>query len=714
MSHSTDGFRERIVRISIIVLIFFVFPRPGVHLAAQIVEEALPISSDRSQTKQMADGGIYWINGASINFTDDNGSTKTSVPLPPDVGSSMRMDWSGSGKGLLYYKSSLDTGLIALAWTDDNGQSWDVQRFKTLDRMKVPLVRRTFDAIERINDSTAYCAIDKTIYLSTDRGRTFSDLEFSSPVQVINMNFVGLYGWVWQNYSEDIAGTTDGGRSWTKYSLSGRVRAVNINGDGRSSIHCSGNAPSVFITEPFQTSLEIPQLPQGEGLSTLSAFDYMYVDEDHRWCFAKQSHAEKTDVFITTDGGGHWFRTEMNAVIGDALPIDATHALVLSPAWTRLTLTQDRPFTVSAVSSCSVEKLRVTLTWTDPSDGEFTHGVIERAAADSQWTSVGSVLPPDLYFTDETLLDTSTVRYRVTLSTPDGELRQVSDSVTPIPGEYVNFLEMLLPGEDWILRYEFKHTVTLYGQFVSDTTVIVEYRYLGAFDSTRWMRVHPFVVTEIALTGESSSRKELLIEHRGSIPHFSQVGRGSLSIFEYTENIECGEIGSFFESYSPHPVYFPAYILPHPHADSVQFWTAASPPSKSGSAQSTIRGIGITRKLSSGISVGNFLNSLSWTLIEHVNSSLQVRPSASGLRLSSYPNPFVSVATVSFAVAAAGPVRLSVHDMLGREVALLREGRVEPGSYSVPFSASGLPSGMYIARIQTGQEVTQRLLTCLR
>jgi hypothetical protein len=324
------------------------------------------------------------------------------------------------------------------------------------------------------------------------------------------------------------------------------------------------------------------------------------------------------------------------------------------------------------------------------------------------------VFAPDLYFIDESLHDTSTVRYRVTLTAPNGSMQQVSDSITPVPGEYLNFLEMILPGDDWILRYEYKDIVTRYGVFVSDTTILVEYRYLGALDSTRWLRVHPFLVTESALTGESSSRVERLFEHRGSIPHFSQDGRGSYSIFSYNELIECGDQGSYFRSFPPHPVYFPSNILSHPDVDSLNFFTLMPPPSKQGSSQNAKRSIGITKKLSGGTEIGDYKHSNTWTLIEHVNTSPHLRPSADGLRLSSYPNPFAGAAIVTFAVAAAGPMRLSVHDMLGREVAILREGYVEAGSYSIPFSANGLPSGMYIARIQAGREVVQRLLTCVR
>ena len=54
--------------------------------------------------------------------------------------------------------------------------------------------------------------------------------------------------------------------------------------------------------------------------------------------------------------------------------------------------------------------------------------------------------------------------------------------------------------------------------------------------------------------------------------------------------------------------------------------------------------------------------------------------------------------------AASGSawVRLSVYDILGREVAVLVNGEKQPGSYEVSFDGSGLASGMYIYRLSVG------------
>jgi hypothetical protein len=47
-------------------------------------------------------------------------------------------------------------------------------------------------------------------------------------------------------------------------------------------------------------------------------------------------------------------------------------------------------------------------------------------------------------------------------------------------------------------------------------------------------------------------------------------------------------------------------------------------------------------------------------------------------------------------------VRLSVYDLLGREVAVLLNEKKEPGDYTVTWNAGGVTSGVYYYRLQAG------------
>jgi D-alanyl-D-alanine carboxypeptidase len=85
--------------------------------------------------------------------------------------------------------------------------------------------------------------------------------------------------------------------------------------------------------------------------------------------------------------------------------------------------------------------------------------------------------------------------------------------------------------------------------------------------------------------------------------------------------------------------------------------------------------------------------------------AVQERPAAdmpSELRLEqNYPNPFNPATRIGFTLPGpgTGQVKLGVYDVLGKEVALLVDGQLAPGSYSRLFDATGLASGLYIYRL---------------
>ena len=69
-----------------------------------------------------------------------------------------------------------------------------------------------------------------------------------------------------------------------------------------------------------------------------------------------------------------------------------------------------------------------------------------------------------------------------------------------------------------------------------------------------------------------------------------------------------------------------------------------------------------------------------------------------------FPNPFNSTTVITFSTPERGQVRLSVYDILGREVRILVDEEREAGVQSVSFDAVGLASGIYTYRIVAGTE----------
>jgi hypothetical protein len=79
-----------------------------------------------------------------------------------------------------------------------------------------------------------------------------------------------------------------------------------------------------------------------------------------------------------------------------------------------------------------------------------------------------------------------------------------------------------------------------------------------------------------------------------------------------------------------------------------------------------------------------------------------------------YPNPFNPNTTLSFVIGHSSFVTLKVYDVLGNEVATLVDGEKPAGSYEVEFDASGLSSGMYFYKLQTGNFVETKKMLLLK
>ena len=82
--------------------------------------------------------------------------------------------------------------------------------------------------------------------------------------------------------------------------------------------------------------------------------------------------------------------------------------------------------------------------------------------------------------------------------------------------------------------------------------------------------------------------------------------------------------------------------------------------------------------------------------------------------LRAWPNPARGAATVTFTLATDDDVRLSVHDALGREVAVLADAPHPAGPYDVRLDGRALPTGTYLVRLLTGAGVQTRSLTLIR
>jgi hypothetical protein len=79
-----------------------------------------------------------------------------------------------------------------------------------------------------------------------------------------------------------------------------------------------------------------------------------------------------------------------------------------------------------------------------------------------------------------------------------------------------------------------------------------------------------------------------------------------------------------------------------------------------------------------------------------------------------YPNPFNPKTGVRYQVSGVSEVKITVYDILGREVTVLVNERKAPGNYEVSFDASGLSSGLYYYRLTAGSFTKTRSMMLVK
>lgn len=101
---------------------------------------------------------------------------------------------------------------------------------------------------------------------------------------------------------------------------------------------------------------------------------------------------------------------------------------------------------------------------------------------------------------------------------------------------------------------------------------------------------------------------------------------------------------------------------------------------------------------------------LGWDTADELTAELLLDYELDG----SFPNPFNNRTLIQFSIPVAGNVKLLVYDVQGREAARLAEGYFPAGRHSALFDASGLPSGVYFARLTAGDYTQTRKLMLLK
>jgi hypothetical protein len=108
---------------------------------------------------------------------------------------------------------------------------------------------------------------------------------------------------------------------------------------------------------------------------------------------------------------------------------------------------------------------------------------------------------------------------------------------------------------------------------------------------------------------------------------------------------------------------------------------------------------GLECRTSSGMQTVNF--SMSPAAPTSVKEKTKILPLKTDL-LPNYPNPFNPSTVITFDLSKTENTELKVYNIIGQEVATLINGRLNAGTYNIPFEAKGLGSGVYLYQLKTG------------
>ncbi|MEZ4697569.1 MAG: LamG-like jellyroll fold domain-containing protein [Rhodothermales bacterium] len=122
-------------------------------------------------------------------------------------------------------------------------------------------------------------------------------------------------------------------------------------------------------------------------------------------------------------------------------------------------------------------------------------------------------------------------------------------------------------------------------------------------------------------------------------------------------------------------------------------------------------------QFASGVQVGTIEEPLALDLSEawsmEAETTVEPLPEEFVL-LPNYPNPFREKTVIHYELPNDATVRLTVYDLLGREVLRLVDDEKKAGRYDVDFDASHLASGVYLYRIKAGDYTQVHKMTLVK
>jgi len=103
-----------------------------------------------------------------------------------------------------------------------------------------------------------------------------------------------------------------------------------------------------------------------------------------------------------------------------------------------------------------------------------------------------------------------------------------------------------------------------------------------------------------------------------------------------------------------------------------------------------------------------------FTIDPAVGIGIQNNAPASFSLHQNYPNPFNPVTKITYEIPEKGFVMLRIYDILGREIKTLVNEVKSKGTYSVDYYAEGIPSGIYLYRLECNNFISTKKMILIK
>jgi len=116
---------------------------------------------------------------------------------------------------------------------------------------------------------------------------------------------------------------------------------------------------------------------------------------------------------------------------------------------------------------------------------------------------------------------------------------------------------------------------------------------------------------------------------------------------------------------------------------------------------------------------GLFDNSLNGAKVYKMSVPIGIQPISNKIPESfslsqNYPNPFNPSTKIRFSITASSFVNLKVFDLLGRDVSVLVNEKLNAGTYETDWNANNISSGVYFYKLQTGDYIETKKMILVK